>query len=112
MDSLTELYNQAILPMDEELEKQASELYKQAEEEDAAGRIMARGFADELNKLAQPNFGENVGLKPRQAPKAPAVGPQDKKVTVGGGKTLNPVTGNQAVPKPPPIKADMGLPKR
>lgn len=54
MNTLTDLYNQAIVPMDEELEKQAAELVKQAEEEDAAGRIMARGFADELHKLAQP----------------------------------------------------------
>jgi hypothetical protein len=56
MDSLTELYNQQILPLDEELEKQASEMWKQAEEEDAAGRIMARGFADEMNKLSAPMF--------------------------------------------------------
>jgi len=54
MNTLTDLYNQAIVPMDVELEKQATELVKQAEEEDAAGRIMARGFADEMNKLAAP----------------------------------------------------------
>ena len=52
MNSLTDLYNEAIVPMDVELEKQATEMVKQAEEEDAAGRIMARGFADELNKIA------------------------------------------------------------
>ena len=52
MESLTELYENMLVPQDEELEKQAGELIKQAEEEDAAGRIMARGFADELNKLA------------------------------------------------------------
>lgn len=52
MESLTDLYNQLIVPQDEELEKQAGEMLKVAEEEDAAGRIMARGFADELNKLA------------------------------------------------------------
>jgi len=56
MDSLTDLYNQQIVPLDEELEKQAAEMWKQAEEEDAAGRIMARGFADELSKLAAPNL--------------------------------------------------------
>lgn len=35
------------------LEQQDEELEKQAAEDDAAGRIMARGFMDELNKLAQ-----------------------------------------------------------
>jgi hypothetical protein len=58
MDSLTELYNEQILPLDEEIEKQASEMWKQAEEEDAAGRIMARGFADEMDKLA--GFGDTI----------------------------------------------------
>lgn len=52
MNSLTELYNEVLVPQDEELEKQAGEMLKVAEEEDAAGRIMARGFADELHKLA------------------------------------------------------------
>lgn len=52
MNSLTELYEQILVPQDQELEKQAGEMLKIAEEEDAAGRIMARGFADELNKLA------------------------------------------------------------
>nr|MBP9824082.1 hypothetical protein [Thermoanaerobaculia bacterium] len=51
MRSLTEVH-QAISSKDAELEKQAAVLIKQAEEEDAAGRIMARGFADELHKLA------------------------------------------------------------
>lgn len=63
MNSLTELYNNALVPLDAELEKQAAaeleqyaaeeaEMLKEAEEQDAAGRIMARGFADELDKLA------------------------------------------------------------
>jgi len=65
MDSLTELYNQQIVPLDHELEKQATEMVKQAEEEEFAGRIMARGFADELNKLA----GDPMALKyPGKAP--------------------------------------------
>lgn len=51
MQSLQDVYTQ-IASQDAELEKQASELIKQAEEEDAAGRITARGFADELAKLA------------------------------------------------------------
>jgi hypothetical protein len=54
MDTLTDLYNEQIVPLDQELEKQASVMVKQAEEEEFAGRIMARGFADELNKLAAP----------------------------------------------------------
>ena len=52
MNTLTDLYNQQLVPLDQELEKQASVMVKQAEEEEFAGRIMARGFADELNKLA------------------------------------------------------------
>lgn len=51
MQSLQDVYNQ-IASQDVELEKRAGELLKQAEEEDAAGRITARGFADELAKLA------------------------------------------------------------
>lgn len=50
MESLTDIYAQ-LSAQDNELQKQAEELQKQAEEEDAAGRIMARGFADELNNL-------------------------------------------------------------
>lgn len=52
MNSLTEIYEQLSVK-DNELEKQAAELLKQAEEEDAAGRIMARGFAAELNSLIE-----------------------------------------------------------
>lgn len=52
MNSLTEIYEQ-LNEVDGELEKEAEELHKLAEEEDAAGRIMARGFADELNKLIE-----------------------------------------------------------
>lgn len=51
MKSITEVYEQISAKDQVILEKQAAQL-KQAEEEDAAGRIMARGFADELSKLA------------------------------------------------------------
>jgi hypothetical protein len=51
MENLTDVYNQ-FASIDDELEKQASEMVKQAEEEQFAGLIMARGFADEMNKLA------------------------------------------------------------
>lgn len=50
MDSLTEILEK-LAEKDTELEKQAEEMHKLAEEEDAAGRIMARGFADELNNI-------------------------------------------------------------
>lgn len=53
MRSLTDVY-ETISSKDAELEKQAGELIKKAEEDDAAGRITARGFADELSKLAGP----------------------------------------------------------
>jgi len=38
---------------DEEMNKEAEKMNKLAAEEEAAGRIMARGFVDELNKLAE-----------------------------------------------------------
>ena len=66
MNSLTELYDTLLVPADQELEKQASHIYKQAEEEDAAGRIMARGFADELDKIAAkcgPKYGGGEGME-------------------------------------------------
>lgn len=72
MNTLKELYDNAILPADAELEKKAAELYKEAEEEEAAGRIMARGFANELKKLAE---GQTVPPKPAPAP-APAPAPK------------------------------------
>lgn len=50
--SLTDVYNQ-VASKDVELEKQAAEMIKEAEEQDAAGRIMARGFADELAQLSK-----------------------------------------------------------
>jgi hypothetical protein len=50
MQSLTEICD-SLNARDAELEKQAAELTKLAQEEEAAGRIMARGFADELNGL-------------------------------------------------------------
>jgi hypothetical protein len=89
MDSLTELYNQQIVPMDEELEKQATEMWKEAEEEDAAGRIMARGFADELDKLAGPQLsGKDVNFSNEQGSTITAGKPSaaKKKAIAGAGK--------------------------
>jgi hypothetical protein len=49
----------------EELESSQEEMTKQAAEEEAAGRIMARGFMDELNKLAAlPAEKPRVKIKP------------------------------------------------
>lgn len=50
--SLVDVLNQ-LETADEEMKKEAAELEKIAAEEEAAGRITARGFMDELNKLAQ-----------------------------------------------------------
>nr|NIR12959.1 hypothetical protein [Desulfobacterales bacterium] len=50
--SLVDVLNQ-LETADEEMEKEAQEHEKIAAEEEAAGRITARGFMDELNKLAQ-----------------------------------------------------------
>jgi len=48
MDSLVDAYEK--IAQEEELEM------SKLAEEDAAGRIMARGFMDELNKIATPGF--------------------------------------------------------
>jgi hypothetical protein len=52
MNNLTDIHNQLSAADQVYLEKRAEQI-KIAEEEDAAGRIMARGFADELTKLAE-----------------------------------------------------------
>jgi hypothetical protein len=52
--SLADMYEK-IAAADQDVEEQhdeLSEIEKVASEYDAAGRIMARGFQDELNKLA------------------------------------------------------------
>lgn len=112
MRSLTEVYDH-IATKDADLEKQAAVLIKQAEEEDAAGRIMARGFADELNKLADA-YGNNYnplasGRGGRQGGAVPKVPPATDSNAPGqaiGKKTrMNPVTGahqNPGQPKPAP----------
>jgi hypothetical protein len=113
MKTLTDLYNNAIVPMDQELEKQAAELWKQAEEEDAAGRIMARGFADELNKLAEGPALPSGGFRPSsggrrgaatETPKGAAGSP-----SFGRGSSVTP-GGNITPPKPkaPPAPKTTG----
>jgi hypothetical protein len=96
MDSLTELYNQQIVPLDEELEKQATEMWKQAEEEDAAGRIMARGFADELDKLAAPQYGKIQGADgPRGNTRMAEAPPPTKNINFTKSQGSK-ITGNRA----------------
>jgi len=116
MRSLTEVH-QKIAAQDVELEKQAAQMFKEAEEHDAAGRIMARGFADELHKLAEQQFalsspaqqGANSGFANtpgRQAvrsPRVPKVAPAGDTNAPGQAfnarKTkMNPVTGASSNP--------------
>ena len=52
MNNLTDVLEK-LSSVDVVKQARQSEMTKQAEEEDAAGRIMARGFADELQKIAQ-----------------------------------------------------------
>ena len=77
--SLTELYDQ-ISSADNELQKEAEEMDKLAAEEEAAGRITARGFMDELQKMAQ-QFG---GLP------APGAAPKPDKMPVLTPKPVKP----------------------
>ena len=46
-------FHAAMEENDHEMTKEAEGLEKLAAEEDAAGRIMARGFMDEMNKIAE-----------------------------------------------------------
>ena len=76
-NTLTDIYNDINAQDAVYLEKRAEEI-KVAEEEDAAGRITARGFADELHKLAQ---------GPAPAPQLPAQAKPaqaDRKLPTGG----------------------------
>lgn len=109
MDSLTELYNQVIVPKDAELEKQAAEMIKQAEEEDAAGRIMARGFADELNKLAGAE--DTLGITNKTVKMSPQGGSvKAAPFKVGGGNTGGGANFGQqrAAAGPPPSVPGVG----
>lgn len=102
MKSITEIYESLSARDAVLLEKQAAQ-FKLAEEEDAAGRLMARGFADELSKLAN---------MPGQAvPEAPndlgavrnfKLGPKGATGTNAAGQRVqSTATGGMAPPKPP-----------
>ena len=81
---------------DEEMSKEAQEHMKLEAEEDAAGRIMARGFMDELDKLAA---GYTPGSSLPPAPKKGTyVNPGKDAGTVAGQKRMK---GGFQPPKPP-----------
>lgn len=73
---------QTITEVYEKLAAEDEGIRKLAEEQDAAGRIMARGFADELSKLAefggQPSFGGPSGDTIKTGPYQ--TGGTDKKI--------------------------------
>ena len=116
MSSLTDVYNQISSHDAELLEKQAEQI-KIAEEEDAAGRIMARGFADELHKIAAgPGADMAAEVKKQTAglsnPFANRPAMRGPKATTTGGV----VSGNMlqkskqqmaSIPKPPKTSGPM-----
>ena len=91
--SLADMYEK-IAAYDEEQYEELSDTEKTAAEYDAAGRIMARGFADELNKLAegQVSFGKTT-VKP--APKSPLM----KSTGIASGPTPKLQAAAQRKPK-------------
>lgn len=69
MPTLTEIHEK-LAAADNVIAAENYELQKEAAEEEAAGRITARGFYDELSKLAASAMGEGPGMAPE--PKADA----------------------------------------
>jgi len=67
------------------LEKQAADEFHKLAEEDAAGRIMARGFMDELNKVASDWLGRSTigSLVRKSLLKIPAVAAANSKMERG-----------------------------
>jgi len=109
MENLTDVYQQIAAADAGKLEKQAA-VIKVAEEEDAAGRIMARGFADELTKIAgdDAGYGQDPSMAKTKLPTPPKVGGTVKApdFKVGGGAT-GPGPGLAGRPiKAPPVKAE------
>jgi hypothetical protein len=93
--SLADMYEK-IAAADHEVEEQYEELSdveKVAEEYDAAGRIMARGFMDELNKLAQvkEHVPTHLVKKPAPKPKAQAAAAPRKPRVIPGAKVTMPI---------------------
>jgi len=103
-NSLTDIHNQLSAADQVYLEKHAEQI-KIAEEEDAAGRIMARGFADELTKLAEP------AQRPTFSPPVESAGaggnvfkPGDKINAVTGANQTGKARGAGPSPTPPAAK--------
>ena len=105
MDSLTEFYDTQLVPLDAELEKQASDMEKQAAEENFCGRIMARGFADELNKIAEGILPMPKGQTIKAKDPALAIG---KPAAPGGNWGISSRGGRGGPPKLPGNSATAG----
>lgn len=105
MRSISEVYEQISARDADMLEKQAgvlakqAEIDKQAEEEEYAGRIMARGFAAELHKLAETNVAQPIGSGGGTVKSAPFGGVSS--AMTGGG----PATRTSAAPPKPALAA-------
>ena len=116
--SLVDIHDQ-ISAHDSALEKEAAVEFQKLAEEDAAGRIMARGFMDELQKLAGPfdlkykggAAPPSPGLKGRsmKAPPSPGKGTggaySPKLTRAGGQDTATGQPMKPAMPKPTAAKA-------
>lgn len=105
MRNLTDIHNQLSVADQVYLEKRAEQI-KIAEEEDAAGRIMARGFADELTKLAQPVAPSLSVPKPLAVPGGDKSVPAAYKTggNTGGNYGMGGMQGRGA-PKAPGVEA-------
>lgn len=85
MNSLSEVYG-AMTEKDQELLEKQAAMKIAADEEDAAGRIMARGFADELHKLA--DGVPSIPAASQEIVKSPGFGSLKLGPTSGGGGPL------------------------
>lgn len=103
MPTLTEIHEK-LAAADTVIAAENYELQKVAAEEEAAGRITARGFYDELSKLAAGAMGEDPGMAP--APKADAGGGNL------GGKLIGKPSINTGAGAAKAMKAPAPLPGR
>ena len=119
MKSIREIYDNISARDAEYLEKQAAAI-KLAEEEDAAGRIMARGFADEACRMAKlagmpgqtvPDVPNDLGAvrNYQLGPKgATGTNQQGQKVRSGAGGFMQ----TTPAPKPPAPAAAGRMPQK
>lgn len=101
--SLVEFYNE-MTQVDDELKKEAAEMDKLAADEEIAGRFTARGFLDELNKLAQKAPPRTPTQMMFPSPKGPPMGAMQKqKQKFQAAKkmqeTFRPPKGGQVTPE-------------